>query len=49
MLSQYEAHDLKHNQLFNKYGSIEGNVPLDLRMEKCIKLLNVSGRHWALT
>ena len=34
MLSQYEAHNLKHNQLFNKHGFIEGNVPLDLRMEK---------------
>ena len=39
MLSQKEAHNLKHNRFFNKHGSKGGNIPLDLRMEQMNKIV----------
>jgi hypothetical protein len=40
LLSEKDAHNLKWNRFFNKYGRKGANLPLDLRMEQLNKCVN---------
>jgi len=44
ILSERDAHCLKWNRFYNKYGTKGGNIPLDLRMEQLNKIVKTMWR-----